>query len=319
MSTPLVLVTEPIAADPKHWLADRCDVLEGELEDPAISKILPDVQGLIVRTYTTVDRALLERMPRLRVVGRAGVGLDNIDLEACAQRGVRVVHTPHANAMSVVEYTISMMMRSMRTIEGIDRVLDDHEWHAARESAISESSVVDSTLGIVGFGHIGSRVGRAGAALGMRVMMHDLRSIESTDAVASSFEDVLRSSRCLTIHVDGRAENQGLIGDEAFGMMRADVVLINASRGIGIDPVAAARFAADHPAARLILDVHDPEPIQKAGPDWPDGVPSLLDQDNVTLTAHIAAATREAKTAMSWVVRDVWRVLLGENPEHERV
>lgn len=319
MSTLLVLVTEPIAEEPKNWLGDRCVVRERNLEDPAIHKELAEAQGLIVRTYTTVDSALLERMPNLKVVGRAGVGLDNIDLDACDARGIRVVHTPHANAMSVVEYTISMMMRSLRNIQGVDQVLDDQQWHKVRESAISDSSVVDSTLGIVGFGHIGSRVARAGDALGMRVMYHDLLEIKGVEAHAGSFEEVLRESRCVTIHVDGRAENRGLIDEREFGMMHDDAVLINASRGFVVDPIAAARFAVDHPNARLILDVHDPEPIREASPDWPRGVPTLMDLENVVLTPHIAAATREAKTAMSWVVRDVWAVLDGREPEHARV
>lgn len=319
MSTPLILVTEPIAEEPKNWLGDRCVVLEENLEDPAIHKELSEVHGLIVRTYTTVDSALLDRMPSLKVVGRAGVGLDNIDLDACATRGIRVVHTPHANAMSVVEYTISMMMRSLRNIQGVDHVMDDQQWHKARESAISNSSVVDSTLGIVGFGHIGSRIGKAGDVLGMRVMYHDLLEINGSEARAGSFEEVLRESRCVTIHVDGRAENRGLIGERAFGMLRDDVVLINASRGFVVDPVAAARFAMKHPDARLILDVHDPEPIRTVGPDWPSGIPTLMDLENVVLTPHIASATLEAKTAMSWVVRDVWAVLDGREPEHARV
>ncbi|MGJ8637050.1 MAG: NAD(P)-dependent oxidoreductase [Phycisphaerales bacterium] len=324
MNRPLVLVTEPISAEPRNWIGDRCEVREGNLEDDSIHKDLAKVQGLVVRTYTTVDSALLELMPSLKVVGRAGVGLDNIDLDACAARGIRVVHTPRANAMSVVEYTISMMMRSLRTIQSIDRVLDEAHWHQARESAISDSSVVDSTLGIVGFGYIGSRVGRAAEALGMRVVYHDLLEhnlleMQGSDAEARSFEETLRESRCVTIHVDGRGENRGLINEHAFGMMRDDVVLINASRGFVINPVAAARFAMEHPSARLIFDVHDPEPIRAVGPDWPSGLPSLMDLENVVLTPHIAAATREAKTAMSWVVRDVWAVLEGRDPEHARV
>lgn len=316
MNNPVVLITEPITVESKTWLGDRCEVREGILEDPEIQKMIPEVQGLVVRTYTKVDAALLERMPKLKVVGRAGVGLDNIDLEACTARGIRVVHTPRANAMAVVEYTISMMMQSLRSIHEITHPMDDQQWHVARELAISDSSVVDSTLGIMGFGHIGSRVGKAGAALGMRVAYHDLLEITGSEAKSKAFEEVLGESRCVSIHVDGRAENRKLIDDRAFAMMRDDVVLINASRGFVVDPVAAARFAFTHPKARLILDVHDPEPIREVGVDWPADVPSLMDLENVVLTPHIAAATREAKAAMSWVVRDVWAVLEGRDPEY---
>ncbi len=310
MTHPLVLITEPLSPVPLDWLGDRCQVESIGVDDDRFEDSLAQAQGLIVRTYTQVDAGLLSRAPNLRVVGRAGVGIDNIDLQACADRGIRVVHTPHSNAMAVVEYTVSMLIQALRPIHPISKALSKDQWRDARERAISPGSVVGSSLGVVGFGHIGSRVARAAMALGMEVGFNDLRSIEpgiAGDARAESLDDLLTRSRCVCLHVDGRAENRGMIGDREFGLMRPDVVLMNASRGFVVDPVAAARFARSNPDARLVLDVHDPEPIDPGS--------ELLNLENVTLTPHIAAATRQAKEAMSWVVRDVLAVLNGDDPE----
>lgn len=311
MKPPLVLISEPISNEPSSWLGRHCQTRTLKTDDPEFDEVIAQADGLVVRTYTRVDQALLKRAPNLKVVGRAGVGLDNIDLDACTARGVRVVHTPHANAMAVVEYTLSMLMTTLRPIKPIAGPASGDHWHAIRESAITPGSVVGTSLGIIGLGHIGSRVALAAKGLGMDVRFNDLREIDQTEATGTrsdSLEGLLRQNRCVCVHVDGRSENQGLIGEREFAMMRPDVVFLNASRGFVVDPHAAAGFARENPSATLILDVHEPEPI---GEDSP-----MFGLANVILTPHIAAATVQAKTAMSWVVRDVWAVLSGRDPEN---
>ena len=311
MNKPILLITESIACEPSSWLEKKCNVHSHSVNDAGFEELLSVAQGLVVRTYTRVDAAMLDRAPDLRVVGRAGVGLDNIDLEACADRGIRVVHTPRANAMAVVEYTMSMLINTLRPINALTEYVHAEQWHAAREAAITPGSVVGTTLGVVGMGHIGSRVARAGLGMGMVVSFNDLRDIEPRDthgASRESFEALLGQSRCVSVHVDGRAKNRGLIGHGEFALMRPDVILVNASRGFVVDAEAAAVFARANPDARLIFDVHDPEPIDRDS--------GLMGLGNVILTPHIAAATRQAKLAMSWVVRDVWAVLDGEEPAY---
>jgi len=311
MAKPLVLISESLARPTVEWLSERCRVMEIGVDNAGFDEALSQAQGLIVRTYTIVDGSMLDRAPNLKVVGRAGVGLDNIDLQACADRSIRVVHTPHSNAMSVVEYTISMMMRALRPIHAITSALNDNDWHAARAAAITPGSVVGSQLGIIGLGYIGSRVAHAAHALGMNIVYNDLRTIptdETSGAAPGTLETVLQTSRVVCIHVDGRVENRGVIGSAEFKMMRPDVVFINASRGFVVDPDAAAEFARTNPQSTLILDVHEPEPIVAQSP--------LLGLENVILTPHIAAATVQAKTAMSWVVKDIWAVLDGREPEY---
>lgn len=319
MERPVVLITESLAPEPEAWLAERAEVIRGAPGDAGFDGALARTAGLVVRTYTIVDAALLDRAPNLRVVGRAGVGLDNIDLDACAARGVRVVHTPDANRDAVVEYVISMLLPAVRPIAALDAALGGDAWHEHRKRAVTERSSETETLGVIGFGGIGSGVARAARALSMRVLVCDVRELgdeelrsamlDRSDVVG--MDELLERSSCVSVHVDAHDRNLRLIDSGAFARMRGDVILVNTSRGFVVDPDAAAVFAREHPSATLILDVHDPEPIDPGSALW--GL------RNVTMTAHIAAGTRSAKTRMSWVVRDVMRVLGGEEPEHDAI
>jgi phosphoglycerate dehydrogenase-like enzyme len=301
---PLVAIAEPIEPVCLEWLERRCRCRGLES--------IQSAAALIVRTATRVDRALLASAHALRVVGRAGVGLDHIDLGACAERGIVVVHTPDANTDAVVEYVFAEMLDAIRRRPVVGAPMSPALWEQARDDAVAPMQLNGAALGVLGFGRIGSRVGAVGRAFGMRVRYHDLREIPTdrrTGAEPVGSEELLGSSEFLTIHVDGRASNRGLIGARELGVLKHDAVLINTSRGLVVDAGALADFLGRHPGARAVCDVHEPEPI---GADNP-----LLGLPNARLTPHIASATSQAKLAMSWVVRDVWRALSGETPEHQ--
>jgi phosphoglycerate dehydrogenase-like enzyme len=303
---PIVLVTEPLTAGPLAWLGERATVVLASADSDEFALRCAEAEGLVVRTYTTVDAGLLARMPRLRVVGRAGVGLDNIDQDACAARGVAVCSTPDANTEAVVEFVLASMLDATRPRGYLDRALDPAAWNALRADLVATRQLAGSTLGVWGFGRIGSRVARAGRALGMTVLFHDLREIPEAareGARPVSRDELLAQSDFLTVHVDGRASNRGLVGPDEFALMREDVVLVNTSRGMVVDAEACADFMRARPAAHAMLDVHDPEPVPVEYP--------LLMMENVHLTPHIASATERAKDAMSWVVRDVWAAMAG--------
>jgi (S)-sulfolactate dehydrogenase len=313
MPAPTVLITEPLAPEPLAWINARARVIQSSPET-LDCKDLAQAQGLIVRTYTNVTPELLDRAPGLRVVGRAGVGLDNIDLDACRSRDIRVVHTPNANAHSVVEYVIANTIGSLRSIQHVDTFHDERAWRTLRDGSVSPRSCVGATLGIIGLGNIGSRVASAARALGMHVIYHDIREIPEDDrngAQSASLEELATQSDIITIHVDGRVENTRIFDATFFGRLRESVILINASRGFVIDTQAAIEFANSHQNAQLVLDVHDPEPIPEHSALW--------SQRNVLLTPHIASGTRQAKEAMSWVVLDVMRVLEGQQPAYGAV
>ncbi len=307
---PVVGVCEPIAPEARAWLGERCEVIDAgsEPSDEALARS----QGLVVRTYTDIDAALLARAPGLRVVGRAGVGLDNIDLRACADAGVRVVHAPEANAGAVAELVFASVLRVVRPMPRVTGAMDADAWRELRERSLAPAQLEGSTLGVLGLGRVGRRVARAGAALRMRVIYHDILDIppaEREGGVPVKLDELLGQSDVLSVHVDGREANRGLIGEQSLAMMKAGVVLVNTSRGFVVREDACAGFLRQNPGATAILDVHAEEPIGERSP--------LLGQTNAVLLPHIGSATRGAKLAMSWVVRDVVAVLRGEDPAHE--
>jgi len=307
---PVVVICEEIDPEAKAWLSERARVIDAGAKpsDEALSQ----ADGLVVRTYTRVDEALLARAPRLRVVGRAGVGIDHIDLRACAARGVRVVHTPDANSAAVTELVFATVLSTLRPTPRVNESLDPEAWQDLRERSIAPMQLEGSTLGVYGLGRVGRRVVRTGAALGMRVLFHDLREIpapERDGAEPVERDELLRESHVLSIHVDGRISNQGLIDAGVFAQMRPDVLFVNTSRGFVVDEAACAAFLRSNPGARATLDVHAAEPIVSESP--------LIGLKNAVLLPHIGSATRSAKLAMSWVVRDVVGVLSGEPPRFE--
>jgi len=318
---PIVLIAEPIADGPRDWLAQRAVLIQAH--DPqTLQANLADADAIIVRTYTFVDQALLERAPKLRVIARAGVGLDNIDLDACRARGIEVVHTPKANTHAVVEYVIAMTLNALRPIVRFDRSVDtpldtsadQSHWNALRAAAISPTSIVGSRLGIIGLGSIGSALAIAADALGMHIAYHDIQPVNEPilptgrSCTKLSLDELARTCQVISVHVDGRASNHNLLAQPFFDQLRSTCLLLNTSRGFVLDESAAARFAASNPKAALILDVHADEPITDSSP--------LNTLPNVIRTPHIAAGTQGAKEQMSWVVRDVIAVLDGHPPTY---
>jgi len=313
---PKALITETLDPACAAWLAEHCDVAWAKADEPGqdIDTLLPAAEALVVRTYTRVNDALLDKAPNLKVVGRAGVGLDNIDVAACRARGVQVVYTPDANTQAVVEYVFGLMLDWARPRTDLPADADDHAFHALRKSEVGKQ-LDQLTLGILGFGRIGKRIGAVARAVGISLKVLDLLpEAQMRKAVGYPFEWIEHApqwAKChiVTIHTDGRPENRHLINADWLGQLREDVLLINAARGMLVDQAALARWAQAHPAARVVLDVLDPEPPAAAS-DEP-----LRTLPNVRILPHLASRTHEALANMSWVVRDVVRVLHDEPPQ----
>lgn len=303
MATPLVIILEDIDAEAVAWLRGKCEVVENGAGGD-VDGLLVRAEGVVVRTYTRVDGAFLARAPRLRVVGRAGVGLDNIDVAACRARGVEVVHTPDANTQAVAEYVFALLLDVVRPRERVQEAVALPEWTERRRALVGERQLSDLRLGIVGLGRVGKRVARAARGFGMEVVYHDIAEIAEglrEGARAVGLEELLATSDVVSVHVDARESNRGFFGAERLALMKAGVVLVNTSRGFVVDTAALAGFLRANPAATAVIDVHEPEPF---GAGYP-----LLSCPNARLYPHLGAATRTAHRAMSWVVRDVWRVL----------
>ncbi len=313
---PTVLVAEPLDDRPAAWLARHARVIHADTGQPAaLAAALAQADGLVVRTYTRVDDTLLDRAPGLRVVGRGGVGLDNIDLDACRRRGVCVVSTPDANTQAVVEYVFALILDALRPRTSIDAAATADRFHELRRTEVG-TQLDTLSLGILGFGRIGKRMGQVAAAIGMKVLVNDLLpEAQLRPKVNYDFDCVDKTALyagadILSIHVDGRAANRHLIDADALAQLKPSCLLINAARGMLVDAAALADWARRHQAdgARAILDVHDPEPPP---PDYP-----LHALPNVRLLPHLAARTATALENMSWVVRDVVAVLQGRRPRY---
>jgi len=310
MSRALVIHTEDLDATPAAWLGERCDLIACAPGEDRFERLLGRADGLIVRTYTRVDAALLDRGSRLRVVARAGAGIDNIDVPACRARGIEVVYRPDANAQAVAEFVGAILLSNLRPIATLDRALPREQWITLRREQIVPRQADELTLGIWGLGRVGTRVARLGAGLGMRVIYTDL--LEIPEGARHGGEPVdrlrlLRESDVLSIHVDGRVDNRGLLDAAALELVRPEVLILNTSRGFVVDASALAAFLREHAGACAWLDVHEPEPFDAGYP--------LLGLPGAHLSAHVASATAAAKREMCWVVKDVWRVLGGETPE----
>jgi phosphoglycerate dehydrogenase-like enzyme len=309
---PTVLVAEGSDPGPLAWLRERAHVVEVPFNDPQFESHLPAADALVIRTYTRVNDALLDRAPRLRVVGRGGVGIENIDLDACRRRGVRVVHTPNANTKAVGDYVFGVLLRLVRdwVFLSSDNVPDMREFKRVRDR-IRGRQLDEMTLGVLGMGRVGRRVGRiAAAGFGMRVIYNDLldvRALLDFDATPVEKPRLYREADVLTIHVDMRPGNANLVGREQLAIMKPNAIVINASRGEVLDAAVLAEALRAKRLAAAALDVYAPEPPPA---DFP-----LLGMDNVLLTPHLASRTWSATLNMSWVVRDVVAVLEGREPQ----
>ena len=313
-SAPLVLVTEGSDARPLEWLRERCRVVEATPESEAFAAHIPAAEGLVVRTYTKVNETLLARAPRLRVIGRGGVGLENIDVAACRRRGVEVVFSPDANTLAVGDFVFGAVLQLLRPWAPFrDRVYDPKEFKRIRDT-VRGRQLNELTLGILGMGRVGRRVGHiAASGFGMRVIYNDVidfvRQGNAPPFPATPVDKTAlwRESDVLSLHVDMRPGNENLVGREELAQLKPDAILINTSRGEVLDPAALADAIRGKRLAGAALDVFWPEP---PAPDFP-----LLGLDNVLLTPHLAARTYTAIENMSWVVRDVVEVLEGRRPK----
>src|SRR4051794_7286058 len=172
---PVVLVTEGSDARPLEWLRERADVVEVKYDDPALAQHLPRADGMVVRTYTKVNDALLAQAPRLKVVGRGGVGLENIDVVACRRRGVEVVFTPDANTLAVGDFVFGAMIQLLRPYAGVGSAMSPPAEFKQIRNTQRGRQLNELTLGILGMGRVGRRVGNIAAnGFGMRVIFNDV-------------------------------------------------------------------------------------------------------------------------------------------------
>ena len=284
-------------------LARRFDVrYDGSLVDRRDELLagLADAHALIVRNRTQVDAALLERAPKLRVVGRLGVGLDNIDVAACAARGIEVIPATGANAQAVAEYVVCTAMLLLRGAYLSSAEVAAGKWP---RGALGEGrETAGKMLGVVGFGGIGRRVAKLAQGLGMKVLATDPAIAadapvwRESGAAFRGLDDLLAESDAVTLHVPLVPETRHLLSAGRLARMKRGAVLINTARGGVIDEAALAEALAGGHLAGAALDVFETEPLPAGSP--------LAGAPNLVLTPHVAGVTRESNARVSTLIAE---------------
>ncbi|MBP0620211.1 hydroxyacid dehydrogenase [Cupriavidus consociatus] len=270
------------------WVDRRAELLDA----------LPGAQALIVRNRTQVDAALLAGAPSLRVVGRLGVGLDNIDVEACRERGIRVIPAAGANARSVAEYVVATAALLLRGAYGSSAQVAAGQWPRARLSGGREA--LGKTLGLVGFGDIGRQAAALAQAFGMQVVAHDPMLSAADPAWARTgvrsvaLDTLLAQSDAVSLHVPLVAATRHLLDARRIAGMKRGAVLINTARGGVVDEAALAQALRDGHLGGAALDVFEHEPLPAGS--------VLADVPNLILTPHIGGVTQEANARVSMMI-----------------
>ncbi len=305
-----VLVAEPIAAEGVARLRDEHDVDERPgLSPDELCAILPEYDALIVRSQVQVDAGIVAAGTRLQVIGRAGVGVDNVDLEAATRAGITVVNAPTGNTIAAAEHTLALLYGVARKIAAADASVRRGEWKRAQFTGLE---LRGRTLGIVGLGKIGQAIAARARAMEMTVLASDpfvtAEQAQHHGVELVSFDDLLARADVVSVHVPLTRATRGLIGTDQLARMKAGAILLNVARGGVIDEAAVAAALGSGHLAGAGVDVFETEP--------PTGSP-LLDAPNTLLTPHLGASTAEAQVAVAEEVADqVLDVLAGRSARY---
>jgi (S)-sulfolactate dehydrogenase len=298
-----VVISEFMDLPAVEALKGRFDtVYDPQLVDdrPGLASLLADADALVVRNRTQVDAALVAGAPRLKVVGRLGVGLDNIDVAACRSRGIEVIPATGANALAVAEYVVCTAMLLLRGAYLSTAAVAAGQWPRPRLSEGREAA--GRTLGIVGFGNIGQLVAGLAQRLGMRVIAADALLTPAdpvwaqTGVARRTFDELLAESDAVTLHVPLNDQTRNLLNAERLARMKRGAVLINTARGGVVDEAALAQALAAGQLGGAALDVFEREPLAAGSP--------LAGAPNLVLTPHIAGVTQDSNQRVSSMIAE---------------
>ncbi len=304
--TPRVLIADPIAQDGIDLLAQAAEVdVKTGLPPNELRAIIGEYDALVVRSETRVTADIIAAGTRLQVIGRAGVGVDNIDIPAATERGIVVVNAPTGNTISAAEHTIGLMLALARHIPQANASLHAGEWKRSKFVGVE---LRGKTLGVIGLGQVGSEVARRARGLEMRILGHDpFVPEERARALGVELVDLpvlLREADVITVHTTLNQGTRGLIGRDEIAMMKPTVRLINTARGGIIEEEALAEAVASGRVAGAAVDVFTKEPA----------VDNVVTRDpRIIVTPHLGASTAEAQERVAVdVARQIVAVLRGE-------
>ena len=300
VTKPVVLIAEELSPATVEALGPDFEIRSVDGADrAALLPALSDVDAILVRSATKVDAEALAAAPRLKVVARAGVGLDNVDVKAATQSGVMVVNAPTSNIVSAAELAVALMLAAARHVAPANAALKKGEWKRSRYTGIE---LYEKTVGIVGLGRIGVLVAQRLSAFGMKVIAYD-PYVQAGRAAQMGvrlvgLDELLEQSDFMSVHLPKTPETVGLIGDDELARVRPHLVLVNAARGGIVDEHALYVALKEGRVAAAGLDVFASEPCT----DSP-----LFEFENVVATPHLGASTDEAQEkagiAVAWSVR----------------
>lgn len=303
-----VLVTDKVALSGLYPLVDDENFEVTSVDDSTTDEFaaaLGAAHALIVRSATTVTRDLIEKGSQLRAIGRAGVGVDNVDISAASDRGIAVFNAPGGNTIAAAELTMALLISVARKIPAAEASVRAGEWERA---AFKGVELRGKTLGLIGAGRIGGEVAIRCQAFDMSVMVYDpylsQQRADELNCELVHLDDVLEVADFISIHVPLTDETRGIVGEEAFRRMKPSAFVVNASRGGVVDEAALADALASGEIAGAALDVFETEPL-------PDDSP-LRTAPNLVLTPHLGASTAEAQEGVATEVAEKIRALLVE-------
>src|SRR5215467_14589996 len=287
-----IVIAEKVAANAVQLLRDEAGwtvVTHDQLAN-GLASALPDADALIVRSAVNVNAQVLRSAGKLRVIGRAGVGVDNIDLEAATKAGIAVMNTPGANAVAVAEHTIALMLALARHLCRADSTTRAGKWE---KKQLQGTELRGKTLGIVGLGRIGMEVARRAKAFDMSVLAHDpfvsASLVREQGIQMAELDQIFAAADYLTLHVGLTPQTSGMINEKSLARMKKGVRIINCARGELLDEAAVAAALSSKQVGGLALDVFREEPPKNS---------PLLALENVIATPHIAGSTNEAQDAV---------------------
>ncbi|MGM0944549.1 MAG: 2-hydroxyacid dehydrogenase [Bacteroidota bacterium] len=302
-----ILLLETLADEAMEILesAEDVEVIMG-LDDASLQTALKshDISAIITRGKGQVRASLMDQVPNLKIIARAGVGLDNINVDEASKRGIKVVNAPNSNANTIAEHTISLMLNLQRNLFSAFTMVKEGRWKE-RGNYIGDE-LHGKTLGILGMGNIGKKVARIAEALGMKVCYWSAVQ-ESVPYPMLSLQEVLKSSDVVSLHLPLTAETENLINGEVLNQMKTGALLINTARGKIIDQKALFKALESGKLGGFASDVLAEEPPEKNDP--------LIKHPNTLITAHVGSLTKTTYTQMcTMTAQNTLAILRGQDP-----
>ncbi|MCX6695917.1 MAG: hydroxyacid dehydrogenase [Candidatus Altiarchaeota archaeon] len=288
MIKPRVLVTDKYDETAIAEARKFADVDEKTLAPDQLLAEVGNYDAMLVRSATKVTKDVIAAAKNLKFIGRAGVGLDNIDLESAKARGIEVVNSPEASSISVAEHAMALLLGYNKLISKADKAMKAGNWEKKK---LKTEEVYEKTLGIIGFGRIGREVAVRAKAFGIKVVAYDpvikADDVRKMGVEPVSLDELLKTSDYVTLHVPDVESTRGMINAGRLALMKKNAVLVNTARGTVVDEKALIKALQEGRIRGAALDVYEKEPLDKNSP--------LSILSNVVLTPHIAANTKECQ------------------------